>query len=163
MLVEFPILIAVAPEPITAIIVPLVGEPYGDAMIAIGPDFLDQTIVELSSPLAREKCFDFRSTLDKLRAIAPATVGRVGECDPGRIPRVPCVFGHSRLLRCGLGGEGGERRAIHITDLVRQLRETAHLGTEWAQRSCGPTLTLNPFLTPGIIGQSETYHLLIRS
>jgi hypothetical protein len=69
-------------------------------------------------PLARQKCFDFRSTVDELGAIAPATIRRVGERDPSGIARVPCILGHSYFLRGGLGGEGRQGRAIHRTDLV---------------------------------------------
>src|SRR5262249_53169731 len=107
LLIKFPILIAIATEPIAAIIVPFIGEANRDSVLAECPNLLDQAVIELAIPLTRQKCFDFRTTLDELRAIAPATVDRVGERYSGGVARVPCVFGHSRLLRGGLGGERG--------------------------------------------------------
>ena len=106
-LIELPILVAIAAKPIATIVVPFIGEANRDSVLAKRPNLLDQAVVKLAIPLARQKCFDFRSTPDKLRAIAPATVDCVGECDPSRITRVLCVFGHSRLLRGGLRGERG--------------------------------------------------------
>jgi hypothetical protein len=45
MLVEFPVLVAVAAEPVAAVVVPLIGKAYGDAVRAKGPDLLDQAVV----------------------------------------------------------------------------------------------------------------------
>src|SRR5271166_5307692 len=47
-LVEFPVLVAVAAEPMTAVVVPFIGEANGDAVLAESPDFLDQAVVELA-------------------------------------------------------------------------------------------------------------------
>src|SRR5262249_13788629 len=117
--IELPVLIAIAAEPIAAIIVPFIGEANRDSVLAECPNLLDQAVIEFAIPLTRQKCFDFRTTLDELRAIAPATVDRVGERYSGGVARVPRVFGHSRLLRGGLGCEGGQRWTIHLPNLVR--------------------------------------------
>jgi hypothetical protein len=77
------------------------------------PDFLDQAVVELAVPLARQERLDGRAALQKLRAIAPTTVRRVGKRDTSRIACIPGVFGHTCLLGGRLGGEGGQRRAVH--------------------------------------------------
>src|SRR5262249_2822962 len=114
-LIEFPVLVAVAAKPVAAVVMPLVGKAHGDAVLAECPDFLDQALIEFAAPFARQKCFDGGATLENLRTIAPAAVGRVGERDAGRISRVPGVFGHSYFLCGALGGEGGKRRAIHLT------------------------------------------------
>src|SRR4029077_2048058 len=50
-LVEFPILVAVAAEPIAAVVMPFIGKAHGDAVLAERPDFLDQAVVELALPL----------------------------------------------------------------------------------------------------------------
>src|SRR5271166_1870412 len=112
-LVEFPVFVAVASEPMTTIIVPLVGEANGDAVLTESPDFLDEAVVELAVPLARQECLDRLAALEKLRAVAPAAVGRVGERDASGIARIPCVFGEAGLLCCALGGKGGKWRATH--------------------------------------------------
>src|SRR5579859_3904481 len=72
-------------------------------------------VVKLTAPLARQERFDGGAPLNKFRAIAPATIGRIGKCDASRVARVPCVFGHSYLLCGGLGREGRKRRAAHLS------------------------------------------------
>ena len=57
-LVEFPVLVAVRPEPVARVVMPLVGEAYGEAIIGKCPELLDQSVVELLVPLARQKRFD---------------------------------------------------------------------------------------------------------
>ncbi len=42
MLIEFPVFVAVAAEPISAVVMTFIGKTYGDAVLAEGPDFLDQ-------------------------------------------------------------------------------------------------------------------------
>src|SRR5215467_7832204 len=118
LLIEFPVLVAVAAKPAAAIIMPFVRETHRDAVLAEGPDFLDQAVVKLTVPLARQESFDGGAALKKFRAIAPATIGCIGRRDASRVARVPCVFGHSHLLGGGLGCEGRERRAAHLSVLV---------------------------------------------
>ena len=50
MLVEFPVLVAVAAEPVAAVVEPLISKAYGDAVLSIGPDLLDQAVVALTLP-----------------------------------------------------------------------------------------------------------------
>src|SRR5258708_6614501 len=52
MRVELPILVTVAAEPVSAVVVRLVGEAHGDAVAMERPELLDQAIVELPVPLA---------------------------------------------------------------------------------------------------------------
>jgi hypothetical protein len=56
--VEFPILVAVAARPVAAIVVPLIGETNRDTVLAESPDFLNQPVVEFTLPLAGEERFD---------------------------------------------------------------------------------------------------------
>jgi hypothetical protein len=35
MLVEFPVLVAIAAEPVAAVVVPLIGKAYGDAVLSL--------------------------------------------------------------------------------------------------------------------------------
>jgi len=58
MLVEFPVLVSVAAEPVAAIIVPFIRKADGDAVLSKGPDLLDQAVVEFALPFARQECFD---------------------------------------------------------------------------------------------------------
>jgi len=77
------------------------------------PHCLNQPIVELAIPFAREKRLDFLAAAHELGAIAPDAVDRISEGDAGRIARVPGILGEPRLLRGGLGIERGQRRAGH--------------------------------------------------
>src|SRR3984893_9351060 len=110
MLVEFPVLITVAAEPITAVVVPLIGEAHGDAVLAKRPDLLDQAVVEFAAPLAGQERFDGLPAVQEFRAVSPATVGRIGERNAGGVAGIPCIFRHARLLRGGLRGEGRKWR-----------------------------------------------------
>src|SRR5215471_19432968 len=90
--VEFPVLVAVAAEPAAAVVVPLIGEAHGDAVVAVGPELLDQAVVELSVPLARQERLDGLTPLQELDAIPPAAVSRVGERDASGVAGVPAVL-----------------------------------------------------------------------
>src|SRR5512133_804292 len=68
MLVEFPILVAVAAEPVAAVIVPLIGEAHSNAVLAKDPDLLNQAVVKLTLPLARQECFDGLAAMEELYA-----------------------------------------------------------------------------------------------
>src|SRR5712671_5827343 len=76
-LVELPVLVAVAAEPVAAVVVPFIGEAHRDAVVAEGPDLLDQAIVELALPFARQEGLDLGAALQELGAIPPAAVGRI--------------------------------------------------------------------------------------
>src|SRR5262249_35739901 len=78
-LVEFPVFIAVAAEPVAAVVMAFVSEPHRDAVLAKGPHFLDQTVVQFAAPLARQKRHDGLAALKELRAITPAAVDRIGQ------------------------------------------------------------------------------------
>jgi hypothetical protein len=91
-LVEFPVLVAVAAEPVAAVVVPLIGEAHGDAVLMKGPDFLDQAVVQLVLPLAPKERFDGIAPFDEFRTVPPAAVDRVGERNASGIARIPRVF-----------------------------------------------------------------------
>jgi hypothetical protein len=53
--IELPVLVAIAAEPIAAIVVPFVGEANRDSILAEGPNLLDQAIIKLAIPFAGQK------------------------------------------------------------------------------------------------------------
>src|ERR1700676_3272191 len=69
--VEFPVLIAAGAIPVIRVIVPLVGETYGDPVPCKRPHFLDKPVVPLLGPLAREESNDLVSSVDDLRSVPP--------------------------------------------------------------------------------------------
>jgi hypothetical protein len=70
-IIEFPVLIAVGAIPVIRAVVPLVSEAYSDQVPGERPHFLDQPVVQLLGPLAREKSNDLVSPVDKLRSVNP--------------------------------------------------------------------------------------------
>ena len=85
LLIELPVFVPVAAEPVPAVVVPFVGEADRDAIVAEGPDFLDQAIVELAAPFARQKPLDGLAALQEFRAVSPVAVGGIGERNARRI------------------------------------------------------------------------------
>jgi hypothetical protein len=51
---------------------PLVGEAYGNTIVGERPQFLDEPVVQLSCPFAREERNDFRSSTDEFRTVPPS-------------------------------------------------------------------------------------------
>src|SRR5262245_51950906 len=112
-LAELPVLVAIAAKPVAGIVVPFIGKAHGDPVVTERPDFLDQPVIELAIPFAREKRLDLRPAVKELGAIAPNTVDRIGQRDMRGIARVPGIFGEARLLRGALGCERGQWWAGH--------------------------------------------------
>src|SRR5712672_691387 len=122
-LVELPIFVAVAAEPVAAIVVPFAGEAHGDAVLPKCPELLDQPVVELATPLARQERLDFIAALQKLDAIAPATIRRVSQRHSRAIARVPRVFRDAYLLRGRFRGERRKWRPIHFQFLYVRAKK----------------------------------------
>jgi hypothetical protein len=104
-IVEFPIFVAVRAIPVSRIVVPLVGEAHGDAVLGEGPKLFDQTVVEFLRPLAGEKSDDVLPSSHKLLAVPPARIEGVGESDLLWISRIPAIFGETHLLDRGFAGK----------------------------------------------------------
>jgi hypothetical protein len=105
LLVEFPILVAVAAVPLAPIVVPLVRKTHGNPVLATTPYLLDQTVVQLAIPFSDQERLDRLAALKEFRAIAPAAIPRVCQHDAGGISGIPRVFRHPHLLRGGLERE----------------------------------------------------------
>ena len=69
--VELPVLVAVAAKPVAGIVVPFIGEAHGDPVVAERPHFLDQPIIELAIPFAREKRLNRLAAVNELGTVAP--------------------------------------------------------------------------------------------
>ena len=95
LLIKFPVLVAIAAEPIAAVVMPFVSKPYRDT-VSKCPDFLDQAVIQLPAPLARQKRLNGGATLKEFRSISPDAVHRVRKCNATRIARIPCTARHSQ-------------------------------------------------------------------
>ena len=108
--IELPVLVAVGAEPLPAVVVPFIGKAHRDTISGKGPELLDQAIVQLPVPFARQESLDGCAALQKLGTIAPAAVGRIGQRDARRIAGVPGILRHAHLLGGGFGIERRKRR-----------------------------------------------------
>src|SRR6476620_5584589 len=109
LVVELPILVAIAAKPVASIVVPFICKTHGYPVVAKRPDLLDQPILQLSTPLACEEGLDGLAATNELSAVAPDAIHRIGKRYFGRIARVPRVFRHAHLLRSRFCGERRKR------------------------------------------------------
>ena len=63
------------------VVVPFVSEAHRDAVSGERPQFLDEPVVQLPGPLARQESNDFTSSADELRAVPPSGIDRVCQSD----------------------------------------------------------------------------------
>src|SRR4051812_10482541 len=78
-LVELPLLIAMGTEPVAGIVAVLIREAHRNPVLMERPDLLDQPVLELARPFAREKFHDLGPAREELRAVPPAAVLGIGE------------------------------------------------------------------------------------
>src|SRR5580692_1412384 len=78
-LVELPLLIAVGAMPLATGIVPFILEAHGNVIAVEGPEVLDQAVIELVRPFAREERDDGLAAFEEFRAVAPAAVLGIGQ------------------------------------------------------------------------------------
>src|SRR5690606_1077667 len=76
---KFPVFIAVRAEPVAGVVMPFVSVAYGDTVIAVSPQFLDQTVIEFFGPFAFKKGLRFFAALDEFSTVAPFGIHAVGE------------------------------------------------------------------------------------
>src|SRR5215475_3967020 len=111
--VELPILVSVAAKPTTGIVVPFIGKAHGDPIVTESPHFLNQPIIELAIPFAREEFLDLLSAMNEFSAVPPDAVGGIGEGYAGGIASIPGILGQARLLCRGFGGKGRKWWTAH--------------------------------------------------
>src|SRR3954454_118415 len=120
-LVELPIFVAVGPEPIATVVVPLISEAHRDAILVEGPQLLDQAVVQLTIPFTCQERLDLVTALHELRPVPPSAVQCVGERHALGITAVPGILGKADLLgsffNCGEGRQWWTFRFHHHSPL----------------------------------------------
>src|SRR4051812_2377257 len=111
LVVELPLLVAVAAPPLARGVAALVLEAHGDPVGGERPQVLAQRVVLLALPLAREERDDRLAAGEELVAVAPLRVLGVRGRDPLGLARVPRVLGGLDLLAGGLLGERRDGRS----------------------------------------------------
>src|SRR5947209_17394581 len=100
--VELPLLIAVGAEPVSGVVVILVLEADGYAVVVEGPEIFDEAVVEFTCPFAAQEFSDRGAPLEELGTITPAAVFGVGTSDALGVAGVPHILGEANFLGCGL-------------------------------------------------------------
>jgi hypothetical protein len=121
LIIEFPILVTIAAKPLAGMVVPFICKAHGYPVVAKRPDLLDQPIVQLAIPFAREKCLDGLAATNELGAVAPDAVQRIGKRDFGRIATVPGILGEARLARGGLAVKGGRGGRVMVDTYLSEV------------------------------------------
>lgn len=88
---------------------PFILETNSDAIVAVGPDFLDQFVIQLLGPFALQELDDLLAALNELAAVAPAAVLGIGEGHGRWILAVPGILSHACFLDGRFEREGRER------------------------------------------------------
>src|SRR5262249_1255608 len=91
--VELPVLVAIAAKPVAGIVVPFICKAHGDPAVAECPHLLDQPIIELATPFAREKRLDVLAAVNELGAVPPDTVDGIAASDAHGSASVLCSLG----------------------------------------------------------------------
>src|ERR1700729_3167330 len=65
-LIEFPVFVAIRAEPVPRVVMPLIGKTHRDPVFFESPEFFDQPVIELLSPLALQEGNDFVPSVHKL-------------------------------------------------------------------------------------------------
>ena len=77
--IKLPIFIAIGTEPMTGVVMPLVGEADGDSVAMKRPKFFDEPVIQFLVPLSSEKLNDGFAARQEHGAVAPNAILSVGE------------------------------------------------------------------------------------
>src|ERR1700755_3211398 len=72
--IELPILVSVRAEPVAAVVMPLVSEPHGTSVVGEGPEFLDESVIELPVPFTGQEGDDLSPAIDEFRPVPPPAI-----------------------------------------------------------------------------------------
>ncbi len=97
---EFPVFVPVGTEPVSALLVPFVGETDSDPVFTERPEFLDQPVIQLLCPFLSEKCDDSCAAGEKFRSIAPNAIDGVSCGNFSGIAAIPAILSEANLLFC---------------------------------------------------------------
>jgi hypothetical protein len=113
LLIELPLLIPIRPIPLPRGIVALIAKPHRDPTPAKRPKLLDQPILQLPGPLARQKRNNLLPARNKLRPVAPHAIHRISKRNPPRITRVPSIFRSPNFSDSRLERKRRHKRNLH--------------------------------------------------
>src|SRR5437764_13632101 len=78
-LVKLPILVAERPKPVAAVVMPLIGQTYRDAVLAEAPQLFDQAVVQFAIPFTCQKGRDLFAAANELGTVPPSAFQCVGK------------------------------------------------------------------------------------
>src|SRR5258708_22482565 len=92
-LVKLPILVTERPKPVAAVIMPLIGETYRDAVLAETPQLFDQTVVQFAIPFTCQKGRDLFAAANEIGTVPPLACQCVGKRHTLGIAAIPRILG----------------------------------------------------------------------
>src|ERR1700679_581136 len=104
--IEFPVLVSIRTEPLPRIVMELISEANRNPVAIVGPELLNEPVVQFTLPFAQEEAHNLFTPVDKLCAVSPNPARRIRERDLLRIAGVPAIFSLSDLQRRGFAGVG---------------------------------------------------------
>src|SRR5260221_6921325 len=69
--IKLPVLVAISPEPLSAVVMIFIGETNCDTIVGVGPHFFNQPIVKLARPFAGQEGLDLGAAANEFGAIPP--------------------------------------------------------------------------------------------
>ncbi len=78
-LIKLPILVTERPKPVAAVVVPLIGETYRDAVLAEAPQLFAQAVIQFAIPFTCQKGRDLFAAANELSTVPPLGFQCVGK------------------------------------------------------------------------------------
>ena len=135
--VELPVFVAVGAVPLTVFVMPFVGKAHGDAVVVMGPEFLDQAVLLLALPLAGEEVADLLAAARELAAVAPLAVGGMASAtrsgsrlfQPSSAMRTFCAA--VSRVKGGKGGRASGCMGVEPSDVeFKECRRRSVVGSQ---------------------------------
>lgn len=96
--VKFPVFVAVGAKPLAIFVVVFIAKAHGDAIVAMRPDLLDQSIPVFHRPLPDQETAHLIPAVQEFRPVAPFCIVSIGQHHLFGIARVPCVLCHANFF-----------------------------------------------------------------
>src|SRR5205085_7932373 len=108
-IVKLPILVPERPKPVAAVVMPLIGETYRDAVLAEAPQLFDQAVLQFAIPFTCQKGRDLFAAANKIGTVSPLAFQCVAKRHALGIAAVPGILGYTNLLHGGIDGSEGRQ------------------------------------------------------
>src|SRR5579864_273958 len=113
--IKLPVFVAVRAVKLSGIVVPLISEAHGDPGAVERPHFLDEAVVQLAIPFARQELNNLLPAVDEFGPIAPLAVDCVCQRNSLRVTRIPTVLRSPNFFDGSLTREGWRQTDLGLS------------------------------------------------